>query len=118
MNKHNIKELAEKLERWKNVNLDDVKLEDVDEITDIKIERRKPSNERILDFIMKTKNPYIFKVNGKLVRIRFSETDKTADDCLTKVLENLYRWMKKINGGKNESYNYKAIVGNINCWRL
>ena len=40
---------------------------------------------------MKTKNPYIFKVNGKLVRIRFSDTDKTADDCLTKVLENLYR---------------------------
>ena len=38
MNKYNIKELAEKLERCRNVNLDDVKLEDVDEITDIKIE--------------------------------------------------------------------------------
>lgn len=40
---------------------------------------------------MKVKNPYIFKVNGKLVGIRFSETDKTAEDCLTNVLENLYR---------------------------
>lgn len=40
---------------------------------------------------MKAKNPYIFKVNGKLVRIRFSETDKTAEDCLTNVLKNLYR---------------------------
>ena len=29
--------------------------------------------------------------NGKLVRIRFSETDKTAEDCLTNVLKNLYR---------------------------
>ena len=64
----------------------------MDEITDIKIDRRKPSEERILDFIMKTKNPYIFKVNGKLVRIRFSKnTDLTADDCLTKILENLHR---------------------------
>lgn len=63
----------------------------MDEITDIKIDRRKTSNGRILDFIMKTKHPYIFKVNGKLVRIRFSDTDKTAEDCLTKVLENLYR---------------------------
>ena len=36
MNTYNIKELAEKLERCRNVNLDDVKLEDVDEITDIK----------------------------------------------------------------------------------
>lgn len=41
---------------------------------------------------MKTKNPYIFKVNGKLVRIRFSENRNfTADDCLTNVLKNLYR---------------------------
>ena len=91
MNKYNIKELAEKLERCRNVNLDDVKLEDVDEITDIKIDRRKPSNKRKLDFIIKVKNPYIFKINGKLVRIRFSDTDKTADDYLTNVLKNLYR---------------------------
>lgn len=92
MNKYSIEELKEKLERCRNVNLDDVKLEEVDEITDIKIDRRKPSEERILDFIMKTKNPYIFKVNGKLVKINFSKnTDLTADDCLTKVLENLYR---------------------------
>ena len=41
---------------------------------------------------MKTKNPYIFKVKGKLVRIRFLEnTDLTAEDCLTNVLKNLYR---------------------------
>ena len=41
MYKYNIKELAEKLERYRNVNLDDVKLEDVDEIIDKKIDRRK-----------------------------------------------------------------------------
>ena len=91
MYKYNIEELAEKLERCRNVNLDDVKLEDVDEITDIKIDRRKPTNERILDFIIMTKNPYIFKVNGKLIRMRFSDTDKAAKDCLTNALKNLYR---------------------------
>ena len=92
MKKYNIEELREKLERCRNVNLDDVKLENVDEITSIKIDRRKPSEERILDFLTKVKNPYIFKVNGKLVRIRFSEnTDLTAEDCLTNVLKNLYR---------------------------
>ena len=91
MNKYNIEELAEKLERCRNVNLDDVKLEDVDEITDIKIDRRKPSNKRILEFLMKVKNSYIFKVNGKIVRIKFSDTDKTAEDCLTSDLKNFYR---------------------------
>ncbi len=90
-NKYNVKELEEKLDRCRNVNLEDVTLDDVDEISSIKIDKRKPSNERILEFIIKVKNPYIFKVNGKLVRISFTDTDKTVEDCLTRVLENLYR---------------------------
>ena len=91
MDKYNLKELEEKLKYCKNMKLEDVTLDDVDEISSIKIDRRKSSNERILDFIMKVKKPYIFKVNGKLVRISFSNTDKTAEDCITNVLKNLYR---------------------------
>ena len=91
MKKYNVGELVKKLERCKNVNLDNVKLEDVDELSSIKIDRRKPSEERILDFLTKVKNSYIFKLKGKLVIIRFSDTDKTAEDCLTNVLKNLYR---------------------------
>ena len=90
-NKYNIKDLKEKLNRCRNMKLEDVTLDDVDEISSIKIDRKKPSNERILDFILKIKNPYIFKVNGKLVRISFSNTGVAAEDCLTRVLENLYR---------------------------
>ena len=55
------------------------------------IDRRKLSSERILEFIAKVKNPYIFKINGKLVRISFTDTDKTAEDYLTNVLKNLYK---------------------------
>ncbi len=92
MKKYDYKELTEKLERCKNIDLKDVTLDDVDDIKDMKIDRRKSRDERILDFISKTKNPYIFKVNGKLVRIRFSEdSNLTADDCLTRCLENLYK---------------------------
>ena len=87
----NYKELKEKLNRCKKIKLEDIDPNDVDEITDITIDQRKSSNERILDFLNKTKNPYIFKVNGTLVRIGFSETNRTADDCLTSVLKNLYR---------------------------
>ena len=73
------------------MKLEDVTLDDVDEISSIKIDKRKTSNEKILDFLTKVKNPYIFKVNGRLVKISFSDTDKTDDDCLTNVLKNLYR---------------------------
>lgn len=92
MKKYDYKELTEKLERCKNIDLKDVTLDDVDDIKNIKIDRRKSSEERILDFLIKTKNPYIFKVNGKLVRIRFSETSSlTVDDCLTNCLKSLYK---------------------------
>ena len=89
--KYNIQELEEKLEKCRNMRLEDVTLDDVDELGTIKIDRRKSSNERILDFLTKVKNPYIFKVNGRLVRMRFSENGPTADECLTNMLENLYR---------------------------
>lgn len=58
MNKYNIEEIREKLDRCKNMKLEDVTLDDVDEISSIKIDRRKPSNERILDFLTKVKNPF------------------------------------------------------------
>ena len=89
--KHNIEKLGEKLEKCRNMKLEDVTLDDVDELGSIKIDRRKSSNERILDFLTKVKNPYIFKINGRLVRMRFSENGPTADECLTNMLENLYR---------------------------
>lgn len=87
----NIDELKDKLERCRKISLEDIQPEDVDEITEIKIDKRKSSNERILDFLNKVKNPYIFKVNGKLVQIGFSDNGKTADECLTNVLKSLYK---------------------------
>lgn len=89
--KYNIQELEEKLNRCKNMKLEDIALDDVDDIKDIKIDRRKTSNERILDFLVKVKNPYVFKINGRLVKMSFSENGPTADECLSRMLENLYR---------------------------
>ena len=91
MDKYNIKELEEKINRCKNMKLEDINPDDVDEISSIKIDRRKSSDERILDFLTQVENPYVFKINGHLVQIRFSDTNKTAEDCLTNVLKNLYR---------------------------
>ena len=90
-NKYNIKELEEKINRCNNMKLEDINPDEVDEISSIKIDRRKSSNEIILDFLTQVKNPYVFKVNENLVRMSFSENGPTADDCLTRVLKNLYR---------------------------
>lgn len=91
MKKNNYEKIRNKLLKYEKVSLDEVNENDVDEITKIRINKRKSSNERMLAFLNEVKNPYIFKVNGKLVRIRFSNTNKTADDCLTNVLNKLYK---------------------------
>ena len=55
--KHNIEKLGEKLEKCRNMKLEDINPDDVDEISSIKIDRRKSSNEIILDFLTQVKNP-------------------------------------------------------------
>ncbi len=90
MNKK-LEKIKDKLKMFENMSLSDIDINDVDELTNIKINKKKSSNERIRDFLNTVKNPYVFKVNNKLVKINFSDTDKTADDCLTNVLNNLYK---------------------------
>ena len=91
MNKYNIKELREKLERCKNISLDEVNPDDVDELSSIRINTRMNPVNRIIDFISKTKNPYIFKVNGKLVKIEFSDNNKTIEESVTNVIKSIYK---------------------------
>lgn len=84
-------ELSNKINECKNKSLDELNIDELDDISNIKIDKRKSSDERLLDFLSKTKNPYAFKINGKIVKIEFSETDLTANDCLTNVLDSLYK---------------------------
>ena len=51
----------------------------------------KELEEKILDFISKTKNPYIFKVNGKLVKLEFTDNGKFAEDAITRVIKSIYK---------------------------
>lgn len=91
MEKYNIKELEEKLKRFKTVNLNEVNINDVEELSEIKISRKKFKEEKILDFINKTKNPYIFNVNARLVKLEFSDNGKSAEDAITNVIKSIYK---------------------------
>lgn len=91
MKKYNIKELEEKLKICKDIDLSEVDIDEVDDLNEIRISRRKSKEERIIDFISKTKNPYIFKVNGRLVIFEFSDNGKSAEDAITNVIKSLYK---------------------------
>ena len=59
MKKYNIKELEEKLKGCKDIDLSEVDIDEVNDLDKIKISRKKSKEERIIDFINKTKNPYV-----------------------------------------------------------
>ena len=91
MEEYNVKELEEKIKRCKYIEVNEVNIDDVDELSEIKISRKRSKEEKILDFISKTKNPYIFKVNGRLVKIEFCNNGKKAEDSITSVIKSIYK---------------------------
>lgn len=91
MKKYDIDKLKEKIEKYKDMNLNEINPADIPDISELKIDRRKTKEERILDLLTKVENPYVFKVNGHLVQIGFTNNGKTAEYCLTNVLESLYK---------------------------
>ena len=89
MEKYNIKELKEKIRRCKKIEVNEVNINDVDDLSEVKISRKKSKEEKILYFLSQVENPYVFKVNGHLVQIGW----QNSRDCLTNVLEILYKWI-------------------------
>lgn len=91
MKMYNIKELEEKLKICKEMDLSEVNIDQIDNLSEIKISRKKSKEERIIDFISKTKNPYIFKVNGRLVKIEFTDNGRKSEDAITNILKSIYK---------------------------
>lgn len=87
----NTEELRQKLLRCRNISFDDVELEDLEDISKINFSKKTDSKEKIIDFIKSSKNPYMFKCNGKKVKIEFANTNEIAEDSLTKSLKNVYQ---------------------------
>ena len=91
MKKYDLKDLKRKVKYYKDIPISEINSDDVIDIKDIKIDRRKSSDERLLDFLNVVENPYVFKIKGRVVKVNFSDIDKTAEDCLTSVLKSLYK---------------------------
>ena len=87
----NVDELRLKLIEKQKLTFKDVNLDDLEEITQIKISRKPTSNEKIIDFIKSSSNPYMFKCNGKKIKIEFLNTERTAEESLTNALKEIYK---------------------------
>lgn len=91
MSNYNIEELEKKIKVCKRISLNEVDVDKLDELSDIKISKKKKGNERILEFIKNISNPYIFKIDNKIVKIEFTNNGMSAEDSITNIVSNIYR---------------------------
>ncbi|MDE7167881.1 MAG: hypothetical protein K2O28_03415 [Clostridia bacterium] len=68
------------------MNINDAKLEELKDITDVHIDPNLLVLERILSFMVQIGNPYLFKVGDTPVKVGFSKKGPT----LQNILESFY----------------------------
>lgn len=76
------------LEEMANVDVRTVDPADVTDIDDVVIDMELPKAGRVKSYLRQTKNPYIMKTNGVIVKMSFAKgSGKTLTDCLNSILE-------------------------------
>jgi len=70
----------------KNIDINQLDPEQLEEITDIRINDSLPKQERILDFIKKIRNPYCFKCNGMIIKLEFANEGMSFEEGLIQYL--------------------------------
>ena len=70
------------LKSMRNVDIQYIDPDSIPDIRDMNIDSDKPLLERTLDYIDKIKNPYCIRCGKILVKIEYSETETTIEDCM------------------------------------
>lgn len=93
ISKEKITELERKLKEYRNANIEKIDKDDstIRDVKDINIDSSKSSLERILEFIGSGYNPYIFKVNGYIVKTEFTSGGPNAEKCVIDVFKSIYK---------------------------
>lgn len=82
--------LKMKLEKSKMAEINKINETEIDDVKNLKINSSISSNERIIDFIKKAKNPYIIKVGDTIVKMTYNSSNKQALECIKNIVtENI-----------------------------
>jgi len=77
------------LEVMKQSSTEPIDKESLVDIRDVHINENLHLSERVIEFISQIKNPYIFRYNDTVVRVKFSNTKATFEDRMRGYFEML-----------------------------
>lgn len=83
---------VEELRRLEDTDIRDLRREDLDNAGDIVIDRQKPANQRMREFLEKTKNPYAENVGDYVLQVTYSKTsEETLEDKMVQLAKRMTR---------------------------
>ena len=83
---------VEELKRLEEQDIRELKREDLDNAGDIEIDRSRPANQRMLEFLEQTKNPYAENVGDYILKVTFSKnTEDTLEDKMVQLAKRMTR---------------------------
>ena len=87
-----MKVTVEELRRLEEQDIRELKREDLDNAGDIVIDRSVPANQRMLEFLKKTKNPYAENVGDYILMVTYSKnTEDTLEDKMVQLAKRMTR---------------------------
>ena len=83
---------VEELKRLEDMDIRDLKREDLDNAEDIVIDKQKPANQRMREFLEKSKNPYAENVGKYILQVTYSKTsEETLEDKMIQLAKRMTR---------------------------
>lgn len=75
--------------KMKQVDVCTVDRESLADITKIQIDQNLPKEQRLEEFLKQVKNPYCYRCGKVVVKVSFSDTETTLEECLERYLKTI-----------------------------
>lgn len=82
MEQVNVEEIRKRLSELSMQDVKEIDTGTLTELKDLSIDKDLPVRERVLSLIRQTGNPYAYLMNGTVVKISFSGSGRTLQDCM------------------------------------
>ena len=70
-----------------SIDINTVDINTLVDLKDVRVDKTLPYEQRALEYVRQIKNPYCFKYDGAVVRLRFPETGPTFGEILCNLLK-------------------------------
>lgn len=77
------------IEAMKNTDIRTVDKATLVDISKVCINPKDSPEKKMSDYINQVKNPYCFLCNGYAVKLEFSDTERTIEDCFLEYIDTL-----------------------------